>query len=315
MRNFKKVTHGKFFRLVLTQEGRIFINGEARRYMCGSGYDRSRSVPKFDEFPGDNYFRIEAGDKLIDCCGGKHYCAVATQNGKIYAAGYVYYRNFEGCRNNPENNEDYPFELRLPEGYKAKMIWGSEKCNNMWVTATDADGEMKTLAAGQTNSLFGHDSENRSGNFVPIKLPDNHYCIKIANQGYLVHGVDNNGNLWVWGNDIYAQNQEDFGSIYEGEYGRDNKPKKVKWFNEQNLKVLDVNSGRRSCVVKCEDKDGKIVFYGLCQSEDDIKSIGGAGRTTRMLKHYINKIEIDGDRVVSYAMSWSAVFFLLRPVE
>jgi len=40
MRNIKKVAHGKFFRLVLTQENRMFINGEARRYMLGSGVDR-----------------------------------------------------------------------------------------------------------------------------------------------------------------------------------------------------------------------------------------------------------------------------------
>lgn len=40
MRNIKKIAHGKFFRLVLTEEGRLYVNGEARRYMLGSGYDR-----------------------------------------------------------------------------------------------------------------------------------------------------------------------------------------------------------------------------------------------------------------------------------
>lgn len=37
----------------------------------------------------------------------------------------------------------------------------------------------------------------------------------------------------------------------------------MKWFTEQNLKVLDVECGRTAALVKCEDKDGKIVFYGL----------------------------------------------------
>lgn len=77
MRNFKKVCAGKFTRMILTEDNRLFFNGEARRYMLGSGYDRSRSVPKFDEFP-ENFYRLEAGDKMIDCCGGKHFCAVAT---------------------------------------------------------------------------------------------------------------------------------------------------------------------------------------------------------------------------------------------
>jgi len=93
MKSFKKVVHGKFFRLVLTNENRLFINGENRRYMMGSGIDRSRYVPRFDEFP-DNYFRLEDGDKIVDCCGGKNYTAVVTEQGKIYAAGYIFYRNF-----------------------------------------------------------------------------------------------------------------------------------------------------------------------------------------------------------------------------
>ena len=66
-------------------------------------------------------------DKIIDYCGGKNFTAVVTEQGKIYAASYIFYRNFSACRSNPENNEDYPFEIRMPDGFKAKEIWGSEK--------------------------------------------------------------------------------------------------------------------------------------------------------------------------------------------
>ena len=56
---------------------------------------------------------------MIDVACGKHYTTVATQNGKVYASGYIFYRHFYDSRSNPENNEDYPFELRLPDGWKA----------------------------------------------------------------------------------------------------------------------------------------------------------------------------------------------------
>ena len=93
MRNIKKAVHGKFFRLVLTNDNRLFLNGEARRYMMGSNCDRGRYVPRFEEFP-DNYFRLEDGDKIVDCTGGKNFTAVVTEQGKIYAASYMFYRHF-----------------------------------------------------------------------------------------------------------------------------------------------------------------------------------------------------------------------------
>lgn len=37
MRNIKAVAHGKFFRLVVTEEGGIYYNGQSRRYMFGFG--------------------------------------------------------------------------------------------------------------------------------------------------------------------------------------------------------------------------------------------------------------------------------------
>ena len=58
--------------------------------------------------------------------------------------------------------------------------------------------------------------------------------------------------------------------MYEGEYERENKPIKVKWFSEQSLKVLDVEAGRDTALVKTEDKDGKIIFYGLCRDEESL---------------------------------------------
>ena len=102
--------------------------------MFGFGGSGNHSVECFKEMP-NNFFRIDEGDKLVDVAGGKNFAIVMTERGKIYATGYMFWQYFSNCRHNNENNEDYPFELRLPEGYKAKKIFGSEKRYNMWVTA------------------------------------------------------------------------------------------------------------------------------------------------------------------------------------
>ena len=171
------------------------------------------------------------------------------------------------------------------------------------------------MAAGGTNKMLGHNSDNRPDIFTPVSLPENTYLTKVASQGYLVHGVDNNGNLWIWGDSLYAQNSDDWASLYDGAFERDSKPVKMKWFQEQNLKVLDVECGRDAALVKTEDKDGKIILYGLCRDEESICKIGGVGRTSRAYKHFINKLDVDGDRVEGFAMSMQASFILIRPKE
>ncbi len=64
---------------------------------------------------------MEEGDRILDVAAGKHNFTVATEQGKIYASSYIFYRHFEKCRFNTEKNEDYPFELKLPDpSFKAK---------------------------------------------------------------------------------------------------------------------------------------------------------------------------------------------------
>ena len=40
-KNFMKVTHGKFCRLVLTRDNRLWFTGQARNYMIGSHVNRN----------------------------------------------------------------------------------------------------------------------------------------------------------------------------------------------------------------------------------------------------------------------------------
>ena len=50
-KNYKKVVHGKFFRLILTEDNRIFFNGQNRKYMFGSAMQRNTHVDHMFEVP------------------------------------------------------------------------------------------------------------------------------------------------------------------------------------------------------------------------------------------------------------------------
>ena len=113
--NIRKVVHGKFFRIILTEGRKVFFNGQNRKYMYSTNVGRDDHVDHMWE-PSENFYRLEDDDKIHDITAGKHYTAVVTEQGKVYAAGYIFYRHFSGCRYNKESDEDYPFELKLPEG-------------------------------------------------------------------------------------------------------------------------------------------------------------------------------------------------------
>ena len=93
----------------------------------------------------------------------------------------------------------------MPENYKAVQVFGCEKYYNLWVNATNVDGEMKTLAAGQSYELTAHGSTDRASSFKPMSLPDGVYFTQISNQSQTAFGVDNQGKLWTWGYSIYGQ--------------------------------------------------------------------------------------------------------------
>ena len=144
--------------------------------------------------------------------------------------------------------------------------------------------------------------------------------IKISSQNVQTTiGVDNHNNLWVWGSEFYAcEDENTYAALYQDldieTYRNSNyiRPTLVKWFKERSLKVLDVESGERTAVVKTEDKDGKIVFYALCRGESDLNAIGGPSVKSE-LKHYLSRIEIDGSMVQDFAMTKFAAIFTMKP--
>lgn len=177
--------------MILTEEGRVFFNGQNRKYMFSSGMDRARHVDRFGEIE-NNFYRIEEGDKIVDLTAGKHYTAAVTERGKVYCGGYVFFRHFGDCRYNRESNEDYPFELRMPDGWRAKEAFGCERFNNVWINCVNENnGEIKSFGAGQSTDLTGHGSGDRTSRFRELRVPEGTYMTKITNQGYIAHGIDN----------------------------------------------------------------------------------------------------------------------------
>ena len=85
----------------------------------------------------------------------------------------------------------------------------------------------------------------------------------------------------------------------------------MKWFTEQTMKVIDVSSSENNALVKVEDRDGKIVFFGLSTSEENLLFMGGAASLKREYKHFISRLEVDGSRVEDFAMGRKSAYILM----
>ena len=205
--------------------------------MFGTGIDRNEHINEFHELR--QKFFSGRDEKYVDVSGGKHFVAVVTESGKLYASGYTFYRAFSSCRFNRQHDEDYPYELRLPEGYrKAFKVFGQEKRNNIWVNATDADGNMRTLGAGESEFMNarGRSDNNEKDRFKPIAVPEGTYMTQISCQGDSIFAVDQDANLWVWGCNLSHIAREDQEVLFDrADYGaevRNDQPYKFKWFTE-----------------------------------------------------------------------------------
>ena len=257
-RNIKKVIQGKFNRVILTESNDLFFSGQPRKYMFGSGvgttYDSLTKVR-------DNFYPMEEGDSIVDLTGGRHYTAIATKNGKVYASGYMFYRVFSGCRRNNQNDEDYPYELRMPDGWLAERVYGTERYSNLWVTCKNSEGTKRSFCAGQEEDVQGHNSGSCTSSFVPIAVPDDVWFRQINSQRYCVFGIDQDQNIWQWGRH-FGGSSETYQQMYgTSEIERRSKPYKLKWFEEKELKCLEVQVGNQWAIVRTADKDGKQEFY------------------------------------------------------
>ena len=70
--------------------------------------------------------------------------------------------------------------------------------------------------------------------------------------------LDNENSLWLWGC-IPNLTQE---GLYE-QTGRDSLPKRVLWFRNKNLQVVDIEAGTRAVIVQAQDRQNKTYLYAI----------------------------------------------------
>lgn len=90
--DIKKVSIGKFNRLVLTHDGKLYHNGQSKFYQLGPSIS-SGNEDQFIKFKKieDDWFR-NGDDKIVDAIAGRHYNMVFTMSGKMIFQGYRFYR-------------------------------------------------------------------------------------------------------------------------------------------------------------------------------------------------------------------------------
>jgi len=85
-KNYQRAATGKFFRLLLTKQGKLFFNGQNRRSLIGIETDKTQHTDKFYEIT--SYWPVNhEEDKIVDCDGGRDFIIVCTASGKVYASG------------------------------------------------------------------------------------------------------------------------------------------------------------------------------------------------------------------------------------
>ena len=103
----------------------------------------------------------------------------------------MFYRNIpEASRKNEQNNEDYPFEIILPSGWKAVACFCP--CDKYELCYIDAvkDGKHKMFSFGEHYSPLRAcgDPDSQHGNIM--KVPEGIYMTKIENHQHHAAGMD-----------------------------------------------------------------------------------------------------------------------------
>ena len=115
---------------------------------------------------------------------------------------------------------------------------------------------------------------------VEIFSTRDEYFVKIITTEIIIYGIDSNHNLWMWG---WPPESDDF---YDKKGRGYEYPCRVKFFVEKQLKVLDIETGLRTSIIKVCDRDNEenVSFYGIphrtryTDEEDDEEGDGSSMR-------------------------------------
>ena len=125
------------------------------------------------------------------------------------------------------------------------------------------------------------------------------------------------------------------GELYElGSESFADKPTRIKYFREKNLKILDIEAGFRSLIVKCQNRaqEDDVSLYGFPFKNDQIDLDDEESRFAYMEKNaqqmlgkdsfitdndgygeLVYRIGYDASKVLAFGCSQLCTFLLLKP--
>ena len=124
-------------------------------------------------------FPLKSDEKIIDVAHGSKEMAAVTNQGRVLARGYMFFRIFDyEVRRNEYNNEDYTFEIDLPDGHKAENLWMCRKNKTLFVTAASQDGSTKKTF--RATECLDSDYFEQTDRFVALDVPEGVYFVSIV---------------------------------------------------------------------------------------------------------------------------------------
>jgi alpha-tubulin suppressor-like RCC1 family protein len=131
--------------------------------------------------------------------------------------------------------------VKMKPGFKAIKCWACDLYQNIWILATkDGDPSVRQIfAAGGDYDMVGCGDGTAAPDWREPIFPAGTYMKSIASSGMSAYGIDQDDNLWEWG-DHKIKNRANEPPVWEkakpdGEEKRSH-PYKIVWF-QNNGKV------------------------------------------------------------------------------
>ena len=279
--DYRKVVVSPTNRLILTNSGQLFCQGENLRLYADPDIDKDAPAKEFVDCT--EVFPVEDGDKIVDVAAANFFTVVVTEQGLAYAVGHCRYRSHYA--HIPGLDARQPaYQLDLPG--RATKCFGTKPYSMAFVQVEDDAGGKAVYAGHEFLSMYetrqiqfaGRDTsgDRRYGEndvrqpFTKIDFPASIDLVRAENfaNGQNMLALDTTGTLWIWGYKFYNRYADEYGEsgvenvqIFE-DYKNEWTPCRVDWFEKKGMKVLDFACTETFAPLLVQDANGaKSVWF------------------------------------------------------